>query len=77
MEAVFQAPKRRPKVYESFESPLPVPFTSVQDASSPQGALIYKAEIINQHVIVREIDHIQALYGKVCLNNIYFIYVAV
>ncbi|KAG9260360.1 tRNA-splicing endonuclease subunit Sen2 isoform X1 [Astyanax mexicanus] len=64
MEAVFQAPKRRPKVYESFESPLPVPFTSVQGTSSLQGALICKAEIINQHVIVREADHIQALYGK-------------
>ncbi|KAL7837585.1 hypothetical protein SRHO_G00272960 [Serrasalmus rhombeus] len=61
MEAVFQAPKRRSKVYESFESPLPVPIT--KEASSPQ-SLIYKAEVINQHVIVREPDHIQALYGK-------------
>ncbi|XP_072521898.1 tRNA-splicing endonuclease subunit Sen2 isoform X2 [Salminus brasiliensis] len=64
MEAVFQAPKRRPKVYESFESPLPVPFTQAEEASSPQRSLIYKAEVINQHVIVREADHILALYGK-------------
>ncbi|KAI4891572.1 hypothetical protein NFI96_016571, partial [Prochilodus magdalenae] len=61
MEAVFQAPKRRPKVYESFESPLPVLVTT--EASSDQSG-IYKAEVINQHVIVREPDHIQALYGK-------------
>ncbi|XP_066526877.1 tRNA-splicing endonuclease subunit Sen2 [Hoplias malabaricus] len=62
MEAVFQAPKRRPKVYETFESPLPVPIN--EESSPPQINLVYKAEIINQHVVVQEPNHIQALYGQ-------------
>ncbi|GAA6107942.1 tRNA-splicing endonuclease subunit Sen2 [Tachysurus ichikawai] len=60
MEAIFQPPKRRPKVYEYFEAPLPVSF-SKDPASELQ---IYKAEIIHHHVIVRESEHIQALYRK-------------
>lgn len=63
MEAIFHAPKRRPKVFESFEAPLPVPLS--KDSSSVQQIEIYKAELIHQHVIVRESEHIQALYRKV------------
>lgn len=62
MEAIFHAPKRRPKVYESFEAPLPVPFS--KDPPSEPQIQTYRAEIIQQHVIVRESEHIQALYGK-------------
>ncbi|XP_026885142.2 tRNA-splicing endonuclease subunit Sen2 isoform X1 [Electrophorus electricus] len=62
MEAIFQAPKRRAKIYESFDTPLPIPCR--KDASEHQKNLIYKAEIINHHVIVRRTDHMLALYGK-------------
>ncbi|KAJ8395327.1 hypothetical protein AAFF_G00033120 [Aldrovandia affinis] len=61
-EAVFEAPKRRARVYESYEAPFPVP-TSAEDAKL-QEHHVYRAEIVNQHVIVRDPDHIQALYGK-------------
>ncbi|XP_062842436.1 tRNA-splicing endonuclease subunit Sen2 [Trichomycterus rosablanca] len=61
MEAIFHAPKRRPRVYEAFEAPLPVPFGT---DSGLERVEIYKAEIINQHVIVRDSEHIQALYGR-------------
>ncbi|KAJ8361081.1 hypothetical protein SKAU_G00176060 [Synaphobranchus kaupii] len=61
-EAVFQAPKRRVRVYESYEAPFPVP-ASAEDAIF-QEHRVYRAEILNQHVIVRDPDHIQALYGK-------------
>lgn len=64
MEAIFHAPKRRPKVYESFEAPLPVSFSN---ASPSEQIDIYKAELVQQHVVVRESEHIQALYGKVSL----------
>ncbi|TSK45806.1 tRNA-splicing endonuclease subunit Sen2 [Bagarius yarrelli] len=62
MEAVFHPPKRRPKVYESFEAPFPVSFSN--DCPPEQHIQIYKAELVHQHVIVRESEHIQALYGK-------------
>ncbi|KAJ8258649.1 hypothetical protein COCON_G00176610 [Conger conger] len=61
-EAVFQAPKRRVRVYESYEAPFPVP-VSAEDAQFQQHH-VYRAEILNQHVIVRDPDHIQAIYGK-------------
>lgn len=66
MEAIFHAPKRRLKVYESFEAPLPVSFS--KDSPSEQQIQTYKAELIQQHVIVRESEHIQALYGKVSFD---------
>lgn len=62
MEAVFQAPKRRPRVYETYDAPFPVPLAAV-DARLQQ-TLIYRADMVNQHVVVRDPDHIQALYGK-------------
>ncbi|KAJ8259852.1 hypothetical protein GJAV_G00174210 [Gymnothorax javanicus] len=61
-EAVFQAPKRRARVYESYEAPFPVP-VSVEDATF-RDHRVYRGEILNQHVIVRDPDHIQALYGR-------------
>ncbi|XP_030633503.1 tRNA-splicing endonuclease subunit Sen2 [Chanos chanos] len=62
-EAVFQAPKRRAKIYESYEAPLPVPFLKEQ-TSLHQGRPVFKAELVNQYVIVRDPYDIQALYGK-------------
>ncbi|XP_023655551.1 tRNA-splicing endonuclease subunit Sen2 isoform X1 [Paramormyrops kingsleyae] len=60
-EAVFQAPKRRARVYESYEAPFPV-LGYENEADLEQH--IYRAEIVNQHVIVRDPKHIEALYGK-------------
>ncbi|XP_051528283.1 tRNA-splicing endonuclease subunit Sen2 isoform X2 [Myxocyprinus asiaticus] len=58
-EAVFQAPKRRAKIYESFEAPLPVSFSRENG-----DIIIYRAEIISHHVIVTDPAHIQALYER-------------
>nr|XP_023992529.1 tRNA-splicing endonuclease subunit Sen2 [Salvelinus alpinus] len=62
MDAVFQAPKRRPRVYEAYDAPFPVPLAAV-DARLQQ-TIIYRADMVNQHVVVRDPEHIQALYGK-------------
>lgn len=67
MEAVFQAPKRRARVYETYEAPLPIP-TLEQDATQQQ-QLVFKAELVNNHVIVRDLNHIQSLYSKVGPQN--------
>nr|XP_055039731.1 tRNA-splicing endonuclease subunit Sen2 [Misgurnus anguillicaudatus] len=55
-EAVFQAPKRRAKIYETFEAPLPF--------SEDEDQIIYRAEIISHHVIVKDPVYIQALYER-------------
>lgn len=64
-EAVFQAPKRRAKVYESFEAPLPIPL-SAEDAEP----VIYRAEIISHHVTVTDRAHMLPLYERVGDHNI-------
>ncbi|MBN3325367.1 SEN2 endonuclease, partial [Atractosteus spatula] len=61
-EAVFQAPKRRARVYESYAGPFPVPVSA--DKGQNKEYKIYRAEIVNQHVLVRDPEDIQALYGK-------------
>ncbi|XDV52241.1 hypothetical protein PO909_020985 [Leuciscus waleckii] len=58
-EAVFQAPKRRAKVYESFEAPLPV-LLSAQD----EDHIIYRAEIISHQVLVTDPAHTLTLYER-------------
>lgn len=63
MEAVFQAPKRRAKVYEAYEAPLPLPIFE-QDARQHHH-VVFKAELVNNHVIVRDPYHILSLYSKV------------
>lgn len=54
-EAVFQAPKRRVKVYERFEAPLPV---------CDEEHIIFRADIISHHVIVTDPAHILTLYQR-------------
>ncbi|KAG1962684.1 tRNA-splicing endonuclease subunit Sen2 [Pimephales promelas] len=58
-EAVFQAPKRRAKVYESFEAPLPVLLSSQDEDRN-----IYSAEIISHQVIVTDPAHTLILYER-------------
>uniref|UniRef100_A0AAY4DG29 tRNA-splicing endonuclease subunit Sen2 n=1 Tax=Denticeps clupeoides TaxID=299321 RepID=A0AAY4DG29_9TELE len=53
--AVFQAPKRRPRVYEAYEAPLPAP------RAGEDG---FSAELVHGHVVVRDPGHVQALYGQ-------------
>ncbi|XP_025777857.1 tRNA-splicing endonuclease subunit Sen2 isoform X3 [Puma concolor] len=61
-EAVFHAPKRKRRVYESYESPLPIPFG--QDGGPKKDFKIFTAEMINNNVIVRNAEDIEQLYGK-------------
>ncbi|XP_048462546.1 tRNA-splicing endonuclease subunit Sen2 isoform X1 [Rhincodon typus] len=61
-EANFCAPKRKRRVYESYEAPYPVPLT--QEESNAHEQEHYYAEIMNNNVIVRNPDNMQALYGK-------------
>ncbi|XP_028700305.2 tRNA-splicing endonuclease subunit Sen2 isoform X2 [Macaca mulatta] len=61
-EAVFHAPKRKRRVYETYESPLPIPFG--QDHSPQKEFKIFRAEMINNNVIVRNAEDIEQLYGK-------------
>ncbi|XP_032183556.1 tRNA-splicing endonuclease subunit Sen2 [Mustela erminea] len=61
-EAVFRAPKRKRRVYESYESPLPVPFG--QDCGPKQDFRVFTAELINNNVIVRNAEDMEQLYGR-------------
>ncbi|XP_006734114.2 tRNA-splicing endonuclease subunit Sen2-like [Leptonychotes weddellii] len=61
-EAVFRAPKRKRRVYESNESPLPIPFG--QDYGPKQDFKVFTAEMINNNVIVRNAEDMEQLYGK-------------
>ncbi|XP_004395698.1 PREDICTED: tRNA-splicing endonuclease subunit Sen2 isoform X3 [Odobenus rosmarus divergens] len=61
-EAVFRAPKRKRRVYESYESPLPIPFG--QDCGPKQDFKVFTAEMINNNVIVRNAEDMEQLYGK-------------
>lgn len=60
-DAVFQAPKRRARVYECFEAALPVPLNSADDGDH---TLLCRAEIIGHHVSVTDPAHIQQLYHR-------------
>lgn len=62
-EAVFRAPKRKRRVYESYESPLPIPFS--QDQSPRKEFRIFQAEMISNNVVVRGTEDMEQLYGKV------------
>ncbi|XP_076972623.1 tRNA-splicing endonuclease subunit Sen2 isoform X2 [Tamandua tetradactyla] len=61
-EAVFHAPKRKRRVYENYESPLPIPLG--QDHVLKKGFRIYRAEMINNNIIVKNAEDIEQLYGK-------------
>ncbi|XP_065741595.1 tRNA-splicing endonuclease subunit Sen2 isoform X3 [Phocoena phocoena] len=61
-EAVFRPPKRKRRVYESYESPLPIPFG--QDCGPRKDFRIFRAEMINNNVIVRNAEDMEQLYGK-------------
>lgn len=60
-QATFHAPRRKRKVYESYESPFPIPLS--HDCFK-KDFRICEAEIINNNVIVRSVADIELLYGK-------------
>ncbi|XP_056380229.1 tRNA-splicing endonuclease subunit Sen2 isoform X2 [Hyla sarda] len=60
-QATFHAPRRKRKVYESYESPFPIPLA---DDSYMKDFRICNGELINNNVIVRSIEDIELLYGK-------------
>lgn len=57
MQAEFRAPRRRTRVKEDYEAPLPV-------LCFPQDRTHIRAELINQHVLVCDPDHIQRIYKQ-------------
>lgn len=65
-EAVFQPPRRKRKVYESYDSPFPI--SAPQDGVCGRDDKICKAEIINKNVIVKNPEDIEQLYSKVVLS---------
>ncbi|CAH7180044.1 tRNA-splicing endonuclease subunit Sen2 [Phodopus roborovskii] len=60
-EAVFRAPKRKRRVYESYESPLPI---FGQDQGPRKEFRIFRAEMISNNVVVRGAEDMEQLYGK-------------
>ncbi|KAF6101520.1 tRNA splicing endonuclease subunit 2 [Phyllostomus discolor] len=61
-EAVFHAPKRKRRVYESYESPFPIPFD--QNCGPKKDFKMFRAEMINNNVIVKNAEDMEQLYGK-------------
>ncbi|XP_077181777.1 tRNA-splicing endonuclease subunit Sen2 isoform X2 [Paroedura picta] len=61
-EAVFHPPRRKRRVYESYDSPFPI--STPQDGAYGRGDKICQAEIINNNVIVRNPEDIEQLYSK-------------
>ncbi|XP_044074647.1 tRNA-splicing endonuclease subunit Sen2 [Siniperca chuatsi] len=57
MQAEFRAPRRRTRVREEYEAPLPV-------SRSPEERSDFRAELINQHVLVCHPDHIQKIHNQ-------------
>uniref|UniRef100_A0A8C5WJV9 tRNA-splicing endonuclease subunit Sen2 n=1 Tax=Leptobrachium leishanense TaxID=445787 RepID=A0A8C5WJV9_9ANUR len=61
MEGIFHAPRRKRTVYESYESPFPIPLSH---DSCDREFKIYQAEIINNCVIVTNPEDIERLYSQ-------------
>ncbi|XP_076602845.1 tRNA-splicing endonuclease subunit Sen2 isoform X1 [Chaetodon auriga] len=57
MQAEFRAPRRRTRVMEEYEAPLPV-------SRSPEERSDLRAQLINQHVLVCHPDHIQKIHNQ-------------
>ncbi|KAK5873185.1 hypothetical protein PBY51_013819 [Eleginops maclovinus] len=55
MQAEFRAPRRRPRVHEEYEAPLPV---------SPEERSEYRAELLNQQLLVCDPEHIKKIHNQ-------------
>ncbi|XP_068107895.1 tRNA-splicing endonuclease subunit Sen2 isoform X2 [Hyperolius riggenbachi] len=60
-QAVFHAPRRKRRVYESYESPFPIPMSH---DSCVKEFRVCQAEMVHHSVIVRNLEEIELLYGK-------------
>ncbi|XP_061474083.1 tRNA-splicing endonuclease subunit Sen2 [Rhineura floridana] len=61
-EAIFHPPKRKKRVYESYNSPFPI--SSSEEGIYGRDYRICQAEIINNNVIVKNPEDIEQLYSK-------------
>ncbi|XP_070703482.1 tRNA-splicing endonuclease subunit Sen2 [Pempheris klunzingeri] len=57
MQAEFRAPRRRTRVHEEYEAPLPLSRSSDERSD-------FRAELINQHVLVCHPEHIQKIHNQ-------------
>uniref|UniRef100_A0A3P8U207 tRNA-splicing endonuclease subunit Sen2 n=1 Tax=Amphiprion percula TaxID=161767 RepID=A0A3P8U207_AMPPE len=57
MQAEFRAPRRRTRVQEEYEAPLPV-------SLRPEERSLFRAELINQHVLVWDPEQIQKIHNQ-------------
>ncbi|XP_051249764.1 tRNA-splicing endonuclease subunit Sen2 isoform X2 [Dicentrarchus labrax] len=57
MQAEFRAPRRRTRVQEEYEAPLPV-------SRIPEDWTPFRAQLLNQHVLVCHPDHIQKIHNQ-------------
>lgn len=67
MQAEFRAPRRRTRVQEDYQAPLP-------GLGIPRDQDLFKADLINQHVLVNDPDHIlkiskQGYFGEGILSR--------
>ena len=62
-EAAFLAPRRRATLYEAYEAPFPVPRSDAEAMRCRES--VYRADLVNQQVLVRDPAHIELLYGQV------------
>lgn len=58
MQAEFRAPRRRIRVQEDYEAPLPV-------CRRPGERSEFRAQLINQHVLICLPDHIKKIHDQV------------
>lgn len=66
-EAVFHPPRRKRKVYESYDSPFPI--SPSVEGSHGKVYKMCRAELINNNVIVKNPEDIEQLYSKVFLAH--------
>lgn len=58
MQADFRPPKRRSRIRDEYEGPLPV-------SRDPAESSEFRAELISQHVLVCHPEHIQKIHNQV------------
>lgn len=58
MQAEFRAPRRRSRVFEAYEGPLPV-------GRCTDAQRTFRGDLINQQVLVCHPDHIQKIHSQV------------
>lgn len=62
MQADFRPPKKRSRIQEEYEGPLPV-------NCRPAESCEFRAELINQHVLVCHPEHIKMIHKQVWVQS--------